>query len=81
MGLFGGSAPQGTDHERGFHAVKTHEEEAQREADADKPHDPWSVTFVPDDETNPKVCLESRLDESALIDRLYRTGATRVDGT
>jgi hypothetical protein len=58
VGPFGGTAPSGVDAEEGLWAVRSHEEELERQKTMDKKGpDPFSVKFVPGDPTNPKVSL------------------------
>lgn len=58
VGPFGGTAPSGVDAEEGLWAVRSHEEELQRQKTMDqKGPDPFAVKFVPGDSTNPKVSL------------------------
>lgn len=53
---FGGVAPTGPDAEMGLRAVRSHEEEEEREAEMQKTGpDPWSVRFEPGEKINPKV--------------------------
>ncbi|RSH82295.1 hypothetical protein EHS25_006005 [Saitozyma podzolica] len=52
---FGGVAPTGPDAEMGLRAVRSHEEEEEREAEMQKTGpDPWSVRFEPGEKINPK---------------------------
>jgi hypothetical protein len=56
VGPFGGTAPQGIDAEEGLWAVRSHEEELERQKTMDKKGpDPFAVKFVPGDPANPKV--------------------------
>lgn len=57
VGPFGGAAPTGVDAEEGLYAVRSHEEELERQKTMDKKGpDPFAVRFVPGDKENPKVC-------------------------
>lgn len=57
VGPFGGAAPSGIDAEEGLWAVRSHEEELERQKTMDKKGpDPFAVKFVPGDKENPKVC-------------------------
>jgi hypothetical protein len=59
---FGGVAPTGPDAEMGLRAVRSHEEEEEREAEMQKTGpDPWSVRFEPGEKINPKVSGASGL--------------------
>lgn len=56
VGPFGGTAPTGVDAEEGLWAVRSHEEELERQKTMDKKGpDPFAVRFVPGDKENPKV--------------------------
>lgn len=56
VGPFGGTAPTGIDAEEGLWAVRSHEEELERQKTMDKNGpDPFAVRFVPGDRENPKV--------------------------
>lgn len=56
VGPFGGTAPSGVDAEEGLWAVRSHEEELERQKTMDKKGpDPFAVKFVPGDPANPKV--------------------------
>lgn len=56
VGLFGGVAPSGEDAEMGLVAVRSREEEDERQAEMKrKGPDPFAVRFEPGDPTNPKV--------------------------
>jgi hypothetical protein len=58
VGPFGGTAPSGVDAEEGLWAVRSHEEELERQKTMDKKGpDPYAVKFVPGDSANPKVSL------------------------
>jgi hypothetical protein len=58
VGPFGGTAPTGIDAEEGLWAVRSHEEELERQKTMDKKGvDPFAVKFVPGDPANPKVSL------------------------
>jgi hypothetical protein len=55
---FGGVAPSGVDAEEGLTAVRSHEEEEEREVERQKKGpDPYAVTFEPGDKANPKVSI------------------------
>jgi len=70
VGPFGGTAPSGVDAEEGLWAVRSHEEELERQKTMDKKGpDPFAVKFVPGDPTNPKVSLVL-FAEHALISRI-----------
>ncbi|WVQ79707.1 hypothetical protein IAT38_001807 [Cryptococcus sp. DSM 104549] len=52
---FGGVAPSGTDAERGLRAVRSREDEEERDLELEqKGPDPWVVTFEPGESANPK---------------------------
>lgn len=56
VGLFGGVAPSGEDAAMGLVAVRSREEEEERQAEMKrKGPDPFAVRFEPGDPTNPKV--------------------------
>ena len=62
VGPFGGTAPTGIDAEEGLWAVRSHEEELERQRTMDKNGpDPFAVRFVPGDRENPKVNSSSEL--------------------
>jgi hypothetical protein len=53
---WGGVAPAGPDAEEGLRAVRSHEEEEERDAEREKMGpDPWAVKFEPGEKINPKV--------------------------
>ncbi|OCF32686.1 polyamine transporter 1 [Kwoniella heveanensis BCC8398] len=55
VGLFGGVAPTGVDAEEGLRALRSREDEEERDATREeKGPDPWAVTFEPGDRANPK---------------------------
>lgn len=55
---WGGVAPSGPDAEDGLRAVRSHEEEDERDAEREKRGpDPWAVKFEPGEKINPKVCV------------------------
>ncbi|ORY35819.1 major facilitator superfamily domain-containing protein [Naematelia encephala] len=54
VGLFGGVAPTGRDAEEGLRAVRSREEEEERDAKRLQGPDPWAVKFEPGERTNPK---------------------------
>jgi hypothetical protein len=59
VGPFGGSAPSGEDAELGLMAVRSLEEELQRESERErKGPDPFAVRFEPGEAANPKVGLD-----------------------
>lgn len=59
---FGGVAPSGTDAERGLRAVRSREEEEERDLERElKGPDPWAVSFEPGESINPKVSHSSLL--------------------
>jgi hypothetical protein len=92
---FGGVAPTGPDAEMGLRAVRSHEEEEEREAEMQKTGpDPWSVRFEPGEKINPKVraaqtcyprefpCAADPACSRAIADAdVIRTGASHTDGT
>ncbi|OWZ29802.1 polyamine transporter 1 [Cryptococcus neoformans AD2-60a] len=52
---FGGVAPSGTDAERGLRAVRSREQEEERDLERElKGPDPWAVSFEPGESINPK---------------------------
>ena len=56
VGPFGGTAPTGIDAEEGLWAVRSHQEELERQKTMDKKGpDPYAVRFEPGDKENPKV--------------------------
>jgi hypothetical protein len=76
VGPFGGTAPSGVDAEEGLWAVRSHEEELERQKTMDKKGpDPYAVKFVPGDPTNPKVSpfmsdrmrADGRTGESSIV--------------
>jgi hypothetical protein len=76
VGPFGGTAPSGIDAEEGLWAVRSHEEELERQKTMDKKGpDPYAVKFVPGDPTNPKVSpsmndrvrADGRTGESSIV--------------
>ncbi|WVF67479.1 hypothetical protein IAT40_002235 [Kwoniella sp. CBS 6097] len=55
VGPFGGAAPTGADAEEGLRALRSREDEEERDAAREeKGPDPWAVTFEPGDRANPK---------------------------
>ncbi|WWC63519.1 uncharacterized protein I303_106122 [Kwoniella dejecticola CBS 10117] len=55
VGLFGGVAPTGPDAEEGLRAMRSREEEDERDAEREeKGPDPWAVKFEPGEKINPK---------------------------
>jgi hypothetical protein len=56
VGMWGGVAPSGPDADAGLRAVRSHEEEMERDEIREKNGvDPWAVKFEPGEKINPKV--------------------------
>lgn len=55
VSLFGGVSPDGVDAEEGLVAVRSREEEVQRQVEREKGPDPFAVRFEPGEKINPKV--------------------------
>lgn len=79
VGPFGGTAPTGIDAEEGLWAVRSHEEELERQKTMDKKGvDPFAVKFVPGDPTNPKVSVWPPTFENRIL--MSRIGASGTVG-